>query len=330
MSLAPSGLRRPTFPQWARPFRLRRAWVRWIAVVALAVPLGSRGEKLVTVRSLVDAAYVARHADVAEAPKPETYVFAKGQYFPGVTLDFGMERTSFRMLATTLAADLKKRHYEPTKSVTDADLIIMVHWGVTIPNENGAALFLLDPDVLRQSAIAVEVARQQTQENALLNEGSSGLTGSVAAAESTMRFESNVMSSQYGANEYREYSNAELLGYRTALESSDQSMLETDVSAALHAMVNEERYFIILMAYDGPSMRTGKKKRLWTTRMSIRAAGVNFATAVDRMSSVAAGFNGKPTDGIAMELAKERHGTVQVGEIKVIGEVPEATARPPP
>jgi hypothetical protein len=92
-------------------------------------------------------------------------------------------------------------------------------------------------------------------------------------------------------------------------------------------MVNEERYFVILIAYDGPTLRAGKKQQLWVTRMSIRAAGVNFPTALDRMSLVAAHFNGTRQPAIILLDSPKRQGeTPKTDPVILIGDTAEPAA----
>lgn len=61
------------------------------------VPL-LRGEKLVVVRSTADVTYAQRRS-ATNPPKPETYVFAKGQFFNGITYDRTLLRTPFLRIA---------------------------------------------------------------------------------------------------------------------------------------------------------------------------------------------------------------------------------------
>ena len=69
----------------------------------------------------------------------------------------------------------------------------------------------------------------------------------------------------------------ELLGLQSAVYESEKAIFDSSLGDTVRHMINEERYFVVVMAYDGPAMREGRKKRLWTTRASIRAAGHSSA-----------------------------------------------------
>lgn len=304
-------------------FRLR--WVLALSVVTLG-PLSAHAEKLVTVRSVADKIYAAKRAATNPPPR-ETYVFAKGEYSPGNRGDSSLEKINFLTMAQTVAVDLKKRNYEPTKHFKDADLVIVMHWGVTLANDRGIAEFLAEPDALRQAFEAIGAAQQAEASD---DTGDTAALGAGAAATANYRSELLAMSTMTGGNDLRAASNAELLGMASTLSKDDSSLTPSTEVETLRTMIDEERYFIILMAYDGPALRNGKQRRLWTTRMSIRSAGVNFPIAIDRMSSAAAFFHGTRQEGVALEVPKDRKAEVKIGEVKVIGETSEPTARDQP
>jgi hypothetical protein len=84
----------------------------------------------------------------------------------------------------------------------------------------------------------------------------------------------------------------------------------------------EERYFVVLMAYDYQLLKTQKKPRLlWVTRMSMRSLGKNFTEAVPSLTRVAADFFGQGRDDITRVETKLREGQVEIGELRVIDPV---------
>lgn len=298
---------------------LRRRWFACLVTLAIAgVENSAFAEKLVTVRAVADSAYAKRRA-AASPPKVETYVFAKGQYFPGITYDRTLDRMPFEWIAKSLAPDLQRQNFQPTKDIAKADLVIVVHWGVTLPNDRGAELMALDPDILRGAANEIEVARATEADDPL---GNASALGAVAAAEAAYRFTTFSVASLYETDRSRSFSNAELLGFSSALGEEENKLFESAMARTLRSMVDEERYFIILEAYDGPRLRDGKKYRVWHSRLSIRAAGVNFRIALDRMSAAGAQSFGTRSEGLTFEYPTARQGTVEVGEIRVIGSEP--------
>src|SRR6185295_12108196 len=95
-------------------------------------------------------------ADSGEAAV-ESYVLAKGQQTLGA--DTGLRKVPFKTIVETLSGDLLMQHYTPAPSVANADLVIVVHWGMTDDSQSGAAMLQYDPDSLRQAAEAVTDAR---------------------------------------------------------------------------------------------------------------------------------------------------------------------------
>ena len=82
-------------------------------------------------------------------------------------------------------------------------------------------------------------------------------------------------------------------------------------------MVNEERYFIYLVAFDLPAYHKGEKKVMWTTRYSMRAIGQPFDEAIAQLNTVASHYFGLNMKGMQNRRASDNF-EVQIGEIEVI------------
>lgn len=310
--------------------RLRYGWIVGVSVVCGWLDANAvAAEKIVTVRSVVEPAYAARRA--SQSPPPvETYVFARGQCFDPIPMDSTLARMSFRTIAATLAADLKPRGFEPAPSFPKADLVVVVHWGVTMENPNPAALLLDDHDVLRQASNALGEAFQASDDPGTRNgggnlEAAAQTLRAVGEAQIALRHETSVAALSGERNGAHGRSNAELLGIQSSLVDGEKLPFGSAISEALQAIVNEERYFIIVIAYDAAELRAGRKRRMWTTRASLHAAGVNFADALGRLSGAAAGFHGSPQSDLVLERSTGRPhhvqaGHVEIGEFKVLGE----------
>jgi hypothetical protein len=290
-----------------------------------------RADKTVVVLSVVDHAYAQRQ--LAEPGKVETYVFARGQYFNAIGMDRYLARMDFRTIAATLAQDLRKNSYEPAASLLTADLVLVVHWGVTQPAATAAGTLLHDQDLVRVAAGAVEDAREQ-EANALAGGLAAISQSQLASAQAQFdyRNEASTAFAMNSRDEGRQQTNMEILGLQNALYEEDKSMFSSALAEALRDMVNEERYFIVVMAYDASALREGRKRRVWTTRASIRSPGVNFAIALDRMSGAASSAHGRPQGGLAFEVGRDRgvkEGKVEIGELVVLGEarLPAAPAK---
>ena len=129
------------------------------------------------------------------------------------------------------------------------------------------------------------------------------------------------------AGTWPEY-NAQLLGYTSEYLKEEyrslgvpSGMTETDRRLREDLMF-DERYFVILMAYDYNSLKGGKTgskpKLLWSNHFSMRATGHNFTTALPAMSKVAANYFGRNVDGLLLDAQKIPAGAVEIGEPKTI------------
>jgi hypothetical protein len=123
--------------------------------------------------------------------------------------------------------------------------------------------------------------------------------------------------------------NARLLGYVRELQRfGAENGYQSDREKLLSAELSEERYFVVLMAYDYQAMKKEKRsKLLWTTRLSVRTAGNNFTEALPVLAQAGSHVFGKEVDGLVHAKANLREGRVTFGEMKILGvvETPPAT-----
>ena len=289
-------------------------WLFGVSLIATQL----RAEKLVTVSSEADKAYAAKRA-ATNPPAAETYVFAQGKFSPNDRGDSSLEKMTFLKIAQVVAADLKKQNYLPTKELKTADLVIAVHWGATIGIDRGYVQSLIDPSAMFEAYDAIAVAEEAAaaDQTLLLR-----TTGIVEEAVAKFQFEVITLKNRAsGGNLQLAASNAKLVGISPPFPTDGSLPVNSTEDDALQSMINEERYFIILVAYDGAALREGKKRQVWTTRMSIRNSGVNFPTAVDRMSNAGALYHGKRLNGVALEVpVTERKAKVEIGESRVVDE----------
>jgi len=57
----------------------------------------------------------------------------QGRYCDGHAVDRSVERMPFPRIAEHLATELGRQQYFPAPAVDQADLLIVVHWGTTLP-----------------------------------------------------------------------------------------------------------------------------------------------------------------------------------------------------
>lgn len=249
-----------------------------------------------------------RTLDGRGMPLPETYVFGEGRFFSGTTHDNSLAKLTFAELARTLAPGLAKQNYFPAPDAASAQLLIVVHWGTTEIYE--------DP------------MKDINQQN--LNDA---LTAYNASIEATGRADPGALNMALADRESTQASiqaainrNAVLLGYARSLEKERRQMLPTTAEIAMSNELNEERYFVVLMAYaNPPRAKDQKPKPLWITRLSVRSPGNNFTEALPTLAKVGADLFGRQHDDLVRVRTPMQRGSVKLGELEVLGTANEKT-----
>jgi hypothetical protein len=127
-------------------------------------------------------------------------------------------------------------------------------------------------------------------------------------------------------NDQIDFANASMLGYDSAgLIGTERGnyVRGTALGAErddLYAEIQENRYFVVLMAYDFQLLWKEKKhKLLWQTRFSISERRNAFGKALPVMAEYASKYFGQDSKGLVRERVPEGH--VDVGEVKSLGAV---------
>lgn len=292
------------------PLRLN---LLWCAVLFVS---SAFADNQVTVNAWARSDYVKRRESDGKI-RQETYVFGAGRYFSGSTVDHSIDGLPFREIAEFLAPELARRNYLPTAAVNQADLLLVVHWGTTMPRVTldqmrGTTDFSIDH--------ADERAAQREFNDTM---GISGLVSDVNDADLKTGFEQGERLTDDLDRDARASSNAQLLGYTQELRRFSNGAKVTEEEATLRANLEEERYFIIIKAYDFQrKLSLGPKNRpLWTLHLNMRSPGQNFKTAMTCMSNVAADYFGRKMDGLKVGRPGVKEGTVKLAPLIIIGEV---------
>jgi hypothetical protein len=94
-------------------------------------------------------------------------------------------------------------------------------------------------------------------------------------------------------------------------------------------MAESDLYFLIAIAYDGEAAKQGKKKVLWTTKLSTDAHGLVMDETLPALVANAGPYFGHETKGAVIFHPRIHEGRVEIGEATVKGyldEVPAAGA----
>lgn len=259
----------------------------------------------VLVDSFARAEYEEKKVVDGEA-RYETYHFFKGRHFGGNIRDKSLRDVPFEEVVQTLAMEMRTRNYYPETVAEQGDFLIVVHWGVTGIEESFDELMLNELG-------SGDFEGQSVGAEGLTDDASQGFS-----QDSSGDFQSYDSSGASRADK----DNAALIGFDRALRR--KGLMPQD-DYELRTMLQDERYFIILMAYDWQKLRTEKEYELvWSTRFSLDAIGTNFREAHFALSRGAANYIGSNLDG---DLGKTKthlgSGDVEFGEVEVIETVKE-------
>ena len=293
--LKPIALR---FACWRAPAALH------VLFCAMAVPLCAGSIKNIAISAIAVPKYV-RPTDAQGKPLPETYVFSRGKFFGGDTADTRLAQVKFEDLTKMLATNLAKQNYFPTKDLASANLVLMVHWGTTQVEKHPENIFASEN---------LNKALNDYRNSAANNSGDAD----PGALNDALNEQAYAAASAHGAIAR----NSALLGYKPTLQREQNKIIVSTDEMTMSAELNEERYFIIVMAYDYQYMQKEHKSRLlWVTRISVRSSGNNFTEAVPAIAEAGASVYGRQVDGLVRVDASDRGGRVDFGEMKVLGPV---------
>lgn len=285
-----------------RSLRARTGLAVVCAFVIAGVTLHAGKNDAVVISSTAAPGYV-RPTDDKGKPVPESYVFMEGKYLGGGTVDKSETRMTFDEITRTLATNLAKQNYLPTKDVASANLLIRIFWGTTLTYEDPQR----DQNI---AAINTAMANMQT----------ATAEGGVADP-GEMKMALGESGGTAGTVEGAIARNAALLGYKRTLDKEGRRMVASVEEQTMRMELAEERYFVVLMAYDYQFMKREKKPKLaWVTRLSIRGPGNNFTEALPALALAGAEVYGRNLD--SLERIKVRDlpgGEVIMGDLKVIG-----------
>lgn len=312
--------RRSSLVRRKRGLELAGFWLGVLSGQMSAAPL-------VYIRSTADSKYEAARA-AQNPPKDETYVFYQGKFFGGQTVDRTLERMPFIQVAQFLAPHLKKQHYVPVQKMTEADLILVIHWGATVGKNRADALasYGLQGDTqmkLLGAAGDFETASAAAEQSGASVESMARLMEAERRVNDLSLERAQAVDFSRLDNDLSAGSNAALLGLSNALREENQAPLVSTTLQTINAMLDEDRYFIIMVAYDRRALVNDKvAKRMWSARINMRSAGVNFREAVNYFGKIGENLFGKQSDRMVIQEAvtsdqpgKEK---VLIGELKVI------------
>lgn len=294
------------------PLRVRAAAT---LLIALSVVATARAENLVAVFSVATPEYLAKRK-VDGKLVPQTYVVMKGQYLGGMLRDDSLEKARFADIVRQLAPGLKQQEFYPAKSFATADLLLVIHWGATSANIHEGNL--KNAAEIQQLASEYKELRERSEsgggdaprlalDNAWMDAGHTLNFAILQDQHDRLRHELNLENT------------AVVLGLASELRRNNARMVDTPEAQDLRTMLEEDRYFINVSAYDAKAMIANKEmKRVWTAKLSVRSPGVNFGMAAHRIGVVGGQYFGTNQDSLQVKPAKLREGTVEIKDLIII------------
>jgi hypothetical protein len=271
-----------------------------IVVLSLCSLWLRAGSNYVVVSATASPGY-DRH-DPEGALRPESYVISQGRNF-GRAQERASAEEQFQQVLTALGPALAQQEYWPSNGLDNADLVIVVHWGETETYEDPMRDFMAD-------------AYNQALEDYRANADEAG-NADPGRLNELKRMDSMTNHSVLETTR----SNAELLGYRRSIEKAETRYFPSEEERTMKAELAEERYFVVLMAWDYAALREGKPALLkWVTRMSVRSAGNRFAEALPALLRQGAPHFGRQNDDLVRvrTVIEGRKAEVEIGTSTVV------------
>ena len=283
--------------------------------------------------------------------KPEHYALSNGGRIYGTTRDHTVDRVTYPQVAEIAMRLLAQQNYRYAQTKEQAKLLLVLQWGSTLaPNgmhkdanvagTQGAmgALTKFKSDLI---ADLVAGGMSGPEAEALVKNTAGGFGRPLSQASNeevqitaaAAEMESQMLRTMVD-NRVRDelnHRNARVLGYADDLEQSSGIRRWAgggDRYNDLITDVEESRYFIVVSAYDFQELlKTKKQKLLWQTRVSVRSPGNNFDDTYLAMLKSASAYFGQ--DSGKLVRGEETKGTVELGELKFLGEVKDKREESP-
>jgi hypothetical protein len=252
--------------------------------------------------------------------QPEYYSFGAGGNWGGEISDATIDKLTFLDVAHVIAAPLASQKYLPARDPNTTRLLIMVYWGTTAV-----------PGPQSDSTAVGEFRAAQDNLDKYTSTSPTGVqtTGGGGAADAAIAQWSAALTALNVENQDRvrkDFANANMLGYDAPglIGTEYGNHLRGGPLGAerddLVSEIEENRYFVVLMAYDFQLLWKEKKhKLLWQTRFSISERHNAFDKALPLMAQYASRYFGQDSHGLLRDRVPE--GQVNIGSLRSLGEV---------
>lgn len=316
-----------------------------LALVAGSLPAGNAAEEaaVVAVSAKVSPDYVRTKLPDGKFAA-EHYTFGNGGRWAGPMRDLDFEKMKFDDVVRDIAPPLRERNYLPGLEPKKVNLLIMVYWGTTDGSGGSGREVVMNNLANAQASLsrALEKVAAVSQASGNVTQASGwsvargslflpgtnqeALVARIEADDAESEFDA-VLAANRSVNRQRDrmlVQNAGMLGYDSELEAADSlgfvagQVRRQDIVDELE----DNRYFVVLMAYDFPLLMKEKKaKLLWETRYSVRQRGLDFSKSLAAITEQASRYFGQDSHGLLRKPLPEGH--VTLGKLEVGAVVPD-------
>jgi len=246
--------------------------------------------------------------------KTEHYAFGPGGNWGGEIKDLTIDKLTFLDVAHVIAEPLASQKYIPGNDAAKTDLLIMVYWGTTAvpPPYEQDTLYQNYNQSVTQYRVLLEEAKGSPFGESIIDEANDVLSAGLHQLDIENRVRDRI-----------DFKNAGMLGYdASGLVGTDRGKYLSHTALRQEgddqkAEIEENRYFVVLMAYDFQLLWKQKKhKLLWETRFSISQRHNEFDKTLPAMAQYAARYFGQPSNGLVRQRLLNDH--VEIGEPTLI------------
>ncbi|PDH30238.1 MAG: hypothetical protein CNC89_01300 [Puniceicoccaceae bacterium MED-G31] len=255
-------------------------------LLALLVVSSQLPAKEILVRSWAQEGYL--RPSLEDGTKlEESYVFFKGEYYPGAYLENSEKGTSFLEVSSLLEEQLESRNYRLAKHPSAADFFLVIHWGELTPE---ADAFENDID---------------------------------ASFDDDLGYDANVFNMS-GVAESAKRKNAQIIGTSSMYDMHVYSMKRQKLEEAVQIdryFINVIAFATSEMKARGEGDSLPEPK--WITQLSVPSSRqLEDATAFDILAKTGAAYFGENVRDLDFMREGEKRGVVKIGELEFIESLP--------
>jgi hypothetical protein len=249
--------------------------------------------------------------------QPESYAFGEGGNWGGEIKDLTIDQMKFMDVAKVIAAPLASQRYLPATDPRNTRLLIMVYWGTTAVPEPYSDSMAYEQFRMASVAMGTPAVDLSSKGYHALSSGNSRTGG--GGDDAKWSAAAIMLTMVNRARDRTDFSNAQMLGYDSpGLIGTEQGNYARGTAFGadrddLYSEIEENRYFVVLMAYDFQLLwKQRKHKLLWETRFSISERRNQFDKALPVMARYASQYFGQDSNGLLRTRVPE--GRVEVKE----------------